>query len=399
MPTYRYYACDTLTGEILAELPLVGVTFSIVVNDSGEFSATLPLAAAPYLVQVTQPGRTSVYIERDGVLVYGGIIWGRQYDATAGTMTLDGSDFLSYCDHLIISDNLNFAQIEQLAMFRSLVQYGMNKGGSDLSLAFLGATASGMKRDRTYASTDLSVLGDMLRNLSALDGGFDFIFGVRWEGDYPRRTVTLGYPSLGRPLAQSLLYFEYETDLSALTFSEDAASSASTIYAVGGVLATAPSGTLPPTYTADAQQVRASGMPRLESQLSFDDITQQATLNAHANGELTAIELPPMGMSVGFNSHRSNQPPVGSFLPGDQCMVIVSTGDLMFTDGATVLGTITSVDVTVTDEGDEQLAIGITPITVTPGPAGVTSYENATPVPPDEDLRVITGRRLHVGVG
>ena len=400
MPTYRYYACDTLTGDLLAELPLTGVTFSLVVNDTGGFGATLPLSAEPYLVQVTQPGRTSVYIERDGVLVYGGIIWGRQYDAAAGTLTLDGSDFLSYTDHLVISDNLNYGQVEQLAIFRSLVDYGMHKGGSDLGLSYIGTSSSGVKRDRTYAATDLSVLGDMLRQLSAVDSGFDFIFGVRWEGARPRRYVQLGYPSLGRPLAQSLLYFDYNADLSALTFAEDAASSASTIYAVGGVLETAPAGTNPPTYTADAQPIRAGGMPRLESQLSFDDITQQATLNAHALGELAAIENPVLTMTIGFNNHTRNQPPVGTFLPGDQCLVLIAAGDLMFAQGATLLGSIASLDVTISDEGDEQLALGIAPSLVTPGPAGVsaTGYELAAP-PPDQDFRVITARPLRVGAG
>lgn len=370
MPAYTYYAADTMTGRLLAELPLEGVSYELVVNDAGKMSARLPLVrAVPDVLNNLVPGRTSIYVDRDGTLVYGGLLWGRKYSSGSPTIALDCQDFLSYLDHLYITSDLNFSQIEQLAIGRALVDYGMKKGGSDLGLEYLGDTASGVLRDRSYLGLDRKNLGEALRQLAAVDNGYDFRFGVRWNSGYLRRTVQFGYPGLGRKLAVSRLVFEYESDLQSFDYNEDAASSANVIYAVGGVSDTAPAGTLPPTYLADAADVRGAGFPRLESSLGYSDIYVLATLTAHAVGQLTMMRRPLLTMTLTADT-ASGAPPPGTFLPGDEALLRVGMGDNLFANGVLIQGVITSIGVTVSDEWDEAIGVGLVPSAITVNPVG-----------------------------
>jgi len=45
------------------------------------------------------PGKTGLYIVRDGVCVWGGIIWSRSYDVVARELRVNGSEFSSYLYH------------------------------------------------------------------------------------------------------------------------------------------------------------------------------------------------------------------------------------------------------------------------------------------------------------
>lgn len=75
-PRYRYLTQHALSGQWLTlALPLTGVEFGPDVNGPGELTGTLKprfVAANP---QLTDPGTTLVYAERDGQMVWGGLIW------------------------------------------------------------------------------------------------------------------------------------------------------------------------------------------------------------------------------------------------------------------------------------------------------------------------------------
>ena len=104
--TYTYYVADLLTGEIIGDLPLTGVGFTRVLNAPGTFRGSLHtrdprvLALAPR--RLTEPGRTALYVDRDGVLVWGGIIWTTRYTADDGALELGAADFLSYFEHRFV---------------------------------------------------------------------------------------------------------------------------------------------------------------------------------------------------------------------------------------------------------------------------------------------------------
>lgn len=96
---YKYIVTDLLTDTILAEIPLRDVSFTRALKDAGSLSGGVPVVAAnDYLdlYENTMPGRTSLYVLRNDVCVWGGIIWSRSYDIKERTLEIDASEFTSY---------------------------------------------------------------------------------------------------------------------------------------------------------------------------------------------------------------------------------------------------------------------------------------------------------------
>lgn len=101
-PVYRYFVEDLLTGRKLAELDFRGVSYKLALNAAGEFQGSLivkSVANAVDLYEATLPGITALYIMRNGVCVWGGIIWDREYIPDDKKLTVSASEFTSYLHH------------------------------------------------------------------------------------------------------------------------------------------------------------------------------------------------------------------------------------------------------------------------------------------------------------
>ncbi len=110
-PEYRYYVADLLTNEVLAEIPFTGVSYERSLSKAGSFSGTIPLIEATAHLELydnTMPGKTALYVLRDGVCVWGGIIWGRQYSPTNKTLSVDANEFISYLYHRAVWQTLYY---------------------------------------------------------------------------------------------------------------------------------------------------------------------------------------------------------------------------------------------------------------------------------------------------
>ena len=100
--SYRYFTTDLLTNQILAEIPFKGVSFERSIKAAGSFSGTIPVipeTASMDLYESTMPGKTGLYVVRDSVCIWGGIIWNRQYNVVERELSVSGSEFTSYFFH------------------------------------------------------------------------------------------------------------------------------------------------------------------------------------------------------------------------------------------------------------------------------------------------------------
>lgn len=98
-PSYKYITADFLTGNILAEIPATNVTYQRGLKTAGSFSGTVPIMPGVNLTELynnTLPGKTALYVLRDNVCVWGGLIWSRDYDLVNKTLQLNASEFPSY---------------------------------------------------------------------------------------------------------------------------------------------------------------------------------------------------------------------------------------------------------------------------------------------------------------
>ena len=101
-PVYRYFTVDLLSNALLAEIPFKGVSYERALKSAGSFSGTVPVISTTSsmdLYESTMPGKTALYITRDGACVWGGIIWSRSYDVVSRVLSVSGSEFTSYLYH------------------------------------------------------------------------------------------------------------------------------------------------------------------------------------------------------------------------------------------------------------------------------------------------------------
>ena len=103
-PVYRYFIANLITGSIVMEIPFGGVSWERKVNAAGRFSGTI--AADEYtnafdLYETTLPGKYALYVMRNGVCVWGGVIWSRSYDITEKKLSVEAAEFVSYLYHRV----------------------------------------------------------------------------------------------------------------------------------------------------------------------------------------------------------------------------------------------------------------------------------------------------------
>ncbi|MDI2127412.1 hypothetical protein [Yinghuangia seranimata] len=206
---FRALVCDLRTDDILDSFPLDHVRFDDRIGGGGTLTARVELGADADLAFRTDtallPARTAVWIQRDGDLWWGGVVW-----RTTRHTGDDGPEFLelhaatwdSYLDHRILYAGLPGDPAEQLALARELVEHAQAQPGGDIGISVAPFTASGIERQPAYDDFDLVHIGEALRGLAAQDDGFEWhITSAREPGSgYRMKRLDLGYPVLASDL-------------------------------------------------------------------------------------------------------------------------------------------------------------------------------------------------------
>lgn len=97
------------------EVPFNNVSWERKVVNAGSFSGSIAVPGSSLgedrlttsedhfdLYNSTLPGKNAIYIMRDEVLVWGGIIWSRDYDIKSRTVNVNALEFTSYLYHRIL---------------------------------------------------------------------------------------------------------------------------------------------------------------------------------------------------------------------------------------------------------------------------------------------------------
>ena len=151
--TYRYLFADLLTNEILAELPITNVSFNQQLNQAGTLQGHLLLSginAAAYNVDAgTTPARTCIYVDSDGELIWGGVIWGREYNSLTQTLTISAREFESYFERRRITTDTVFTNTDQMTVAESLFNTTQATPSGNIGVIVPNNT-SGILIDRTY---------------------------------------------------------------------------------------------------------------------------------------------------------------------------------------------------------------------------------------------------------
>lgn len=102
---YRYFVVDLMSNELLAEVPFTGVSYTRSLTEAGTFTGDIAVTKDTYnlsLYENTLPAKTALFVVRDGVCVWGGIIWSRQYSLVDKMLSVQASEFTSYLYHRVV---------------------------------------------------------------------------------------------------------------------------------------------------------------------------------------------------------------------------------------------------------------------------------------------------------
>ncbi|MGW0758090.1 hypothetical protein ACWD1Y_16680 [Streptomyces sp. NPDC002814] len=367
---YTYYTADLTTGAVTDELPLYDVTFSSELNEAGEFRARLPLGDPRVTVhrprELTEPGRTALYVERDGVLVWGGVIWTVKYTSADQHLEIGAAGFLSYFDHRRVlpadfdpdatdlsAADVPFIDRDQSDIARALVATAQAHPGGDIRVRPESTAGSGIIRTLVYRGSDLKSTGEALRELASLEDGPDFVFDMAYGTDgRPVHRLRVGTPHLGQQGTPHV--WEYGANLTGYTWPVDGASTASRVFALGE------QGEGENSQLVAVAEDRATGRPLTETEVSYVHLTDAALLASQARSALAAVSAPVVLPELTVRADLD--PVLGSYQVGDDATVVIK--DVFFPEGTQFDVRITGIEVTPgNDAGEEQVQLTVTPTT------------------------------------
>jgi len=352
---YRYLFADLLTNSIIAELPLTGVNFTQQLNSIGTFTGHLLLSginsAALNVPNATIPARTAIYVDRDGVLVWGGIIWNRTFSSKDQSLTITAREFESYFEKRVITTTNVFTNVDQLTIAQTLITQAQAVSSGNIGVT-VGTETSGVLVSKTYYSYELKNVFSAIQDLSKSNAGFDFNIQVSYDSNSnPTKTLHLGYPRYGiaySATSTTVPVLELPGNMVAYEYAEDGTLAANYVYAVGAgsnegkLIATAVDGTK-----------IAAGWPVIEVMQNYSDQTDGVLLGNLASGAVSAISYPPVILKAVIPTFVD--PIFGSYNVGDDVRVRIT--DDRFPAGLDTYYRLTAYNVQVGEDGPEEVTL------------------------------------------
>jgi hypothetical protein len=318
MATYRYLFADVLTGSVLAELPLYGVSFSKYLSKAGNFTGTYPLYSTQLdnadVLNATLPGRTAIYIERNGALVWGGIIWTRLWQSDQRVLEMTAQTFESYLYKQVIERTQSFVNVDQKNILALLVSNMQSKSSANIGITVPGTFSSSIVRSTTFWDYETWTYGRAAENLAGYADGLDWYIDVQYGSlGAPIKQLTIG-DVLGQPQTTTQLAWDYPGTVSKYTLPESASQGATTVIGVGA-------GDGPTTLKAKsvAQTLLNGGYPDLQEIYSNKDVSKPNTLASQTQAYLNSIKVPVTTPSVWIDPDQG----WGQFALGDSAFLSI----------------------------------------------------------------------------
>jgi len=328
---YRILIGDLVTNSIYEELTVTRLSFSHVLNGPGKCDiSTSPNPQSSALADKIkasniQPGRGVIYIEKDGVIVWAGILWEVFVVYPAHRLRLIGEGFWSYFRRRIVRNTVTFTDRDQHYIAKSLIDTAIAETGGSIAGLSTAATnvTSGVEVSRTYYDYNRSQVSTLIENLADRQNGFDFGFTSEWDKTTSPNSVSNGfqcyYPKKGT-INETVL--DIDSNLTRIQWQQKGQKFTNKVYMVGA--GTGVDSLL--TELTDISSI-SDGYPLLEHKLAKKEISSTATLTEYNEQELQQRKRVYELLTVETNP-KSPETRVGAFTTGDIVTVRASRGYL-----------------------------------------------------------------------
>lgn len=339
---YTYLTTDLRNNKILAELPLRSVSYENKLSAFGEATGSISVNRETLALDIqgsTAEGKTGLYILRDGVPMWGGIIAKSKYDSESRKVNVVANTFEWYFHKRLQLKTKYWSGSDQLDIARWLVTN--DNAASDVLINVSNATSPRI-RERTMFGYEFHTVGSELDQLSNLIDGFDYNVLIQLDsnGDLARNLMFF-YPAAGQSRQTTNLFFEFPGSIQNFVVNKDADTGGNVFWAIG-----AGEGTEQVVAQATDFSTISQGWPRLEVSRSYKSVVRPSTLQEHANADRDRLSAPVTIFEVSVRPDQ--EPTLGSYSPGDWARFRLS--DDYMTPPLDAYARITAVKVDVEDE-------------------------------------------------
>lgn len=272
MPTVSYIFGDILTGNIIEEIALQGVSMTRGFGQ-GELRGSFQLDQSGKnnddLIAATEEGRCFVICIRDTVPIWGGFVWTRTYQSQAKMYQLYCKAFESYPEYRMILEEIEEVAEEQRNIFLNLWTSMMTDPNS-IQVILPPPFATEVTRDLTIRSFEFKKYRQAMNSIADGDDGFDWTIDISESGGVFTKSLRIGYPTLGS-LEPLVIY--YDGEVTNYWNNGSMAGRATHVYGVG-----AGEGSTMLTQEVIHEDLIDNGFPRYDVALSYKEINDEALL-------------------------------------------------------------------------------------------------------------------------
>jgi len=365
MKGYRVLLGNLQDATWYEEIPVTRINFSHYLNGPGKCDiSTSPNPAENNIrnkisTDYIKPGRSTIYIEKDGIIVGAYILWELFVIYPSNRLRLIGEGLWSYFRRRIIEDTVTHTNTDQFVVAKGLIDTALAKtGGSIVGLSTTStSTSSGVNVDRSYYNYQRRFVGEAVEDLADRDGGFDFEITSKWVAGSSPPTISNEYhqyyPRKGT-LAE--VVFDLDANLTKISWQQKAQKFVNKLYMVGA--GSASDTTLVQSTNIDSF---AEGYPLLEHKLVKKDISKESTLTEYSTRELNKRDQLYEVLTLEVDP-RSVETRLGAFQTGDLARVKAGRGFISLDKYYRIM----SYDVWVNEgANDERIALNMSTVEAT----------------------------------
>jgi hypothetical protein len=357
---YRYFVFDILTDNILGELKINNVNFSLKLNSVGDFSGTINAVDVQddiNLFTATMPMKTALYVLRDNHAVWGGIIWARDYNQRDKTLSISANTWESYLFKRYIwhtfatEDGLDKFDVVRRVMQRMRADFS---AGADIENDFVtpvpensavdiyvlrSLTSGTTQASKTYLREEMKSFGEMLTDYADNLGGFEWFFQYTYNENMQRfrRRIILRDtpPSLmkkGQPEPEDTeedkpgidtYQFQSPGNIMNLSLSEDASNACTRQFVVGGPPRGVTIEGFKPIGAWNNTEYLDAGFPLVENVESSKHSSMSNQLHLERMATVYGRESAPPIRTWSVQVNGSMDPIFGTYKLGDWCRLII----------------------------------------------------------------------------